>query len=312
MTDDGTAGDAAAGDGVFTAAIPAPNTPTLVAFYVEAQCAGSPGVTARFPNTAPAQEALIRFGESVPASSFGTYRLWFTTATVKAWTNRPVLSNEELDGTFVYGNQRVVYNIGARFSGSPWHQGSYNSPVGKICTYAFTTPGDEPVLGTTSFNKLHALGNTPGDDSTLQREEVAYWMVRQMGLPWNYQRYVQVFVNGLRRGPIMEDTQVPGSESLREHFPDDADGPLYKLNGWYEPDSVGGSSFHLASWCTLNRYVGADGRHQTERYRWNWAPRASGGTANEYDPVFAPRFRTHRRCQSRKRRVLRAQHGRAR
>ena len=285
MLDNGTEGDALANDGVFSATIPAPGTPVLAAFYVDAICAGSPGAEARFPTDAPKREALVRFGEVIPASGFGTYRLWFTAATLQAWRSRPVLSNDELDATFVYGNQRVVYNIGIRYSGSPWHQGGYDSPVGRPCTYSFSTPGDQRVLGTTSFNKLHALGNTPGDDSSLQREQVAYWMVRQLGLPWNYQRYVQVYVNGQRRGQLMEDTQVPGGDSLRENFPDDSEGNLYKLNGWYEPESPGGASFHLAAWCALNK-IGGEPK-QEGRYRWNWAARAVGGSANDYDSVFA-------------------------
>lgn len=285
MLDDGTGGDRAPGDGIYSGVIPGPEAAALVAFSIEAECQGEPSVKVQFPADAPARECLVRFGESIPASSFGTYRLWFTTATVRAWSSRAVLSNEELDGTFVYGNERVVYNIGARYSGSPWHQGVYNSPVGNICTYAFRTPGEQLVLGTTSFNKLHALGNTPGDDSSLQREQVAYWMVRQLGLPWNYQRYVQVFVNGVRRGPLMEDTQVPGGDSLRQHYPDDPDGQLFKLNGWYEAESVGGASFRLASWCTLNQQAG--GVEDAGRYRWNWAARASGNSANEFGPVFA-------------------------
>ena len=73
-------------------------------------------------------------GEAQKGTYFGTYRLWFSTATVNAWKSRPVLSNEDLDGTFVYGNERVVYNMGARLTGSPWHQTLYNSPTGPACT----------------------------------------------------------------------------------------------------------------------------------------------------------------------------------
>ena len=66
----------------------------------------------------------MRFGEPAPASSFGTYRMWFTEATVNDWINRPIMSNEPEEGTFVYGNWRVVHNFGCRYAGSPWHQGS--------------------------------------------------------------------------------------------------------------------------------------------------------------------------------------------
>jgi regulation of enolase protein 1 (concanavalin A-like superfamily) len=285
MVDDGTNGDAVAGDGIFTATIPPPEGNALVAFHISAN--NNTGAEARFPATAPARECLVRFGEAVPASSFATYRLWLTAATVSTWKSRPVLSNEELDATFVYGNQRVIYNVGGRYSGSPWHQ-IYSSPIGSPCTYALSMPGDNPVLGTTSFNKIHVPGNTPADDNTIQCEQTAYWIVRQTGLPANYQRYVQMFVNGIRRGQLMEDTQVPSGDALEERFPGDSDGPLYKLNGWYEFEPGTGPTLqhYLQSWCTLNNFTTTGGAKKLARYRWNWSPRSEGRTANDYGELF--------------------------
>lgn len=287
MNDEGHDGDAVAGDGIFSGLIPGQNTGVLAAFFIEAGDAGAVPATNRFPASAPARECLVRFGEPVAASSFFSYRLWLTAATVTTWRNRPVLSNEELDGTFVYGQNRTVYNAGGRFSGSPWHQDAYSSPTTGYVTYALSMPEDNRVLGASSFNKVHALGNTPGDDSTYQCEQAAYWMVRQMGLPWNYQRYIHMYVNGLRRGYVMEDTQVPAGDSLEEWFPDDADGQLYKINGWYEyaNGTSGALSKTLASWATLNDYRTDGGAPKLARYRWNWAPRAVEGTANNFDDL---------------------------
>jgi hypothetical protein len=288
MFDDGTGGDAIADDGVYSATIPAQATGKLVAFFIEATDRSAARVTTRFPDDAPARECLIRFGEPVPVSSFGTYRLWLTAATVSAWNKRLILSNEELDGTFVYGDQRVIYGVGCRYSGSPWHQNSYGTLSGLV-TIAMTVPKDDLLLGTTSFNKLHVPGNTPGDDATIQCEQIAYWMVRQLGLPWNYQRYVNFYVNGTRKGKLIEDTQVPGPDVISEHFPDDDEGDLYKLNGWYEYGyaASGSMPFNLASWCTLNNYTNADGTKRLARYRWNWAGRAQHGTANDFKNLFA-------------------------
>lgn len=287
MHDDGTAGDAVAGDGVYSALLPPQQYGALVAFHVTASDAAGVPVQSMFPANAPARECLVRFGELMPASSFGTYRLWLTAATVTTWRNRPILSNEELDGTFVYGNQRVVYNAGGRYSGSPWHQGSYSSPI-STGTLALSMPGDNPVLGTTSFNKVHVPGNTPGDDATLQCEETAYWMAKQMGFHANHQRYVIMYVNGIRRGQLMEDTQVPAGEVLDERFPGDSDGPLYKLNGWYEYEPGTGPtlSHTLLSWCTLNNYTTTGGAKKLASYRWNWSPRSEAETANDYTELF--------------------------
>jgi hypothetical protein len=290
MRDDGEEGDAVAGDGIYSALIPGQAGGRLAAFYVEAADGAAPSVSTRFPASAPAGECLVRFGEPIVNSSFGTYRFWLTASSIQSWTARLNMSNEEVDGTFVYGNQRVVYNAGFRYSGSPWHQGVITSPTGSPVTYAMSVPEGDQVLGTTSFNKIHAPGNTPGDDDTIQREQAAYWMVRQMGLPWNYQRYVNVLLNGAKRGTLMEDTQVPGSDVIDELFPEDADGPLFKLGGWYEFDAATTGSMNFnnqVDWCSLNNYTTTGGVKKTARYRYNWSPRAFKGTANDYSDVFS-------------------------
>jgi hypothetical protein len=62
------------------------------------------------------------------------------------------------------------------------------------------------------FNKIHQPGNFPGDDASLQREQMANTFLRALGVPWLNRRYVAVYVNGNRRGTLMEDAQVPDSD----------------------------------------------------------------------------------------------------
>src|SRR5436309_1494736 len=121
--------------------------------------------SATFPNTGP----------------IGTYRFWITQATNTRWTSRERNSNEPLDATFVYGNSRVVYNIGTLYSGSPWHTPGYNGPLNGICDYVLIFPDDDSVLGTTDF-VLASLGNL-NNDGTAQREQAAFWMLQQLGGP---------------------------------------------------------------------------------------------------------------------------------
>ena len=45
--------------------------------------------------------------------------------------------------------------------------------------------------------------------------------------------------------------------------------------------------FNNDSWCTLNNYLGADGKKKLARYRWNYLSRAVNGSANNYTNVFA-------------------------
>jgi len=56
---------------------------------------------------------------------------------------------------------------------------------------------------------------------------------------------VIMFVNGVRRGPVvLEDSQQPSSEVVDEYFPDDNDGSFTKSRTGFEFDD-GGSGFGL-------------------------------------------------------------------
>ncbi len=287
MMDDGTGGDAVADDGIFSATIPGQPAGTLVAFFLTATDSNAAPASNQFPTDVPARECLVRFGDPVSTNGFGTYRLWMTQKTLDAWSTREVLSNDRLDGTFVYGNVRVVYNGEWRYAGSPYHQ-DFDSPIGKPCHYSFYLPGDQPVLGTANFNKMHAPGNAPFDDPTIQTEQTAYWIARQIGLPWNHKRYINFFVNGVRRGTLMEDTQVPNGDELQELYQGDNDGDLFKLQPWNEFDNTtsGAMNFTNVSWCTLNDQRRSDGTKNRARFRWNFLVRSAEHTANNYQPVF--------------------------
>ena len=208
MVDDGTGGDAVAGDGIYSATIPGQAAGGVVAFTVTATDAR--GAASRFPalldNHAPDRECVIVFGDPDPPSSFGAYHLWLTQTNIDRWNALPVLSNEEMDGTLVCGS-RVIYNMGARYAGSPYHQG-FSSPLGNPCHYTWSVPKDEQFLGSASFNKIHWTGNdiqddTPSlnvNDGTLQREQAANTFLRGLGIPWVNRRFIAVYVNGHRRG----------------------------------------------------------------------------------------------------------------
>ncbi len=289
MVDDGSNGDAVANDGIYSGKIPGQTSGTLIAFLVSATDGAPLAATNQFPYGASllGGECLVRFGDITPLGAFFPYRLWLTTTAVNNWINRPVLSNDPIEGTFIYGNWRAIYNCGSRYAGSPYHQG-FNGPVGNNCHYSIEMPGDDQVLGTTGFNKIHGPGNGAFDDPTLQREQAAYWTARQLDLPWLNRRYVAMFVNGTRRGTLMEDMQTPNNDVLEQYFPDDADGNLYKLQPYFEMNdaATGSMNFTNFSWCTLNRYTSSTG-HKLARYRVNYLTRAANGTANDYSSVYS-------------------------
>jgi hypothetical protein len=290
MRDDGVGGDAIAGDGIFSATIPGQAANTIVAFFVSARDAKA--ANAVFPaiprNNAPVPECLVMFGDSNPGGSFGVYHLWITQTNATRWTQLSDLSNEAHDGTIVNGT-RIIYNAQARFAGSPYHQ-TFDTPYGSLCHYKWIFPDDDKFLGATSFNKIHQPGNGAGDDTSLQREQTANSFLRALGVPWLNRRFIAVYVNGNRRGQLMEDAQTPDADVVKEHFPDDSGGWLYKMQPWFEfaPQPSGSSiGFQSFSGCTLLPYTTTGGAKKVARYRYDYLVRRTPGSASDFTNVFA-------------------------
>ena len=286
LMDDGTGGDAVAGDGLFSATVPGQPTGKMMAFHVQATDSAPQPATRTFPSDAPARECLVRFGESQPAGQFGAYHLWITQATLNRWTTRLQLSNAGLDATFVNGSQRAIYNVGALYAGSAYHASRYTSPTGVACDYRIAIPVDDPLLGSDEAIIVWP-GLTGGDsvDFSAQQEQTAYWVGAMLGLPFNYQRYVHFYVNGLRRSFIMQDTQKPDADLVRQWFPDEADGELFKMQIWREYDAAVNNTTSIGA--TLGNFTTTGGAKKTARYRWCWTPRTTQGTVNNFTDLFA-------------------------
>ena len=292
MRDDGTGGDLAARDGIFSATVPGQAGGALVAFYVRA--ADATGMAARFPNDAPTRECLIRFGEVIPAGSFGTYRVWMTAATKSTWINRSSarINGRPLDVTFVYNDQRAIYNAGGAYNGSDNTSEGYNGPDATLCGYTFSFPADDLFLNTDEI-----LLDWPTRDLTAQREQLSYWMAAQVGLPFNYRRHVRLYVNGVGAASrpqvygngtqIYEDLQTPGSDFLESWFPE-GESDLYKIQAWRRDykfparPSPNGESYYGA----LQSFIDQAGRQHLARHRWTWRKRAIKESANEYSTLF--------------------------
>ncbi|MBI4327379.1 MAG: lamin tail domain-containing protein, partial [Chloroflexi bacterium] len=194
LVDNGTGGDAVAGDGVYSATITGRPAATLIAFHIQATDASSPGATSKFPSDAVKSECLARWGESQPLGNLGVYRLWQTQANLNTFNSRERLANDPLDATFVYGNYRVIYNFGVRAKGSPFHGGSVGAD------YVFAFPDDDEFLGARDM-ALVTVGNL-GNDDTAQREQAAFWIGKELDIPYLYRRFVHFYVNGNRKGSV--------------------------------------------------------------------------------------------------------------
>jgi len=288
MKDDGLGPDHRAGDGIYSATLPGQPAGRLVAFHLAAtdDVQVLPAI-ATFPAKQPDQECLVRFGDLSAPRGFGDYRLWFTRDTLSRWTanSRGKASNEPLDVTFVSNGERVYYNVGATYSGSFFNSPDYTGPTAGPCDYACRFHKDESFLGATRII-LSWPGLTGAPDNAAQHEQVSYWLGAQLGLPFNYRRYISVIVNGVRRGAVMEDTQRPNSDMLRQWFPEDSDGELFKIQLRYESNDAATSLVQGLQDATLERRTNPDGSLQSRAYRWNWSPQALGNATNNFDRIF--------------------------
>jgi len=267
------------GAGLYSAVIPGASSGTMVAFHIQAADGAMVSSPSLFPHDAPVRECLVRFGEAQPSGNLGAYRIWITQNTLNRWNTRLKLDNGALDATFVYNNQRAVYNIGTLYSGSPWISPGYSGPMGGLCGYVLQFPADDSFLGATDF-----VMDWPIRDGTAQYEQIAYWMARELGLPYNHRRYVHMFVNGSQRPSIYEDTQQPNSDMVEQFFSDDTDGSLHKIEDWFEFGDIPANHEGNVD-ATLEEFTTSGGAKKLARYRWTWRKRATDNP-NDYTDFF--------------------------
>jgi hypothetical protein len=294
LRDDGGGGDAVAGDGLYTVTLPGQAAGALVAFRLTATdaLATPPGAAnAQFPAVS-AEEALIRFGEPAIFGNLGVYRIWMTASNLNIWTTRERLSNEAMDGTMAYGNFRAIYNSGARYRGSPFTRNpSSPAGVGVAANYVWTLPDDDLLLGSDELNLdcLEPGGSSNVRDVTALREVTAFEILNQLNLPFSYQRYVHIVINGItstaRNIPVYTDSQQPNGEYTRMWFPEGQEGDLYKIDDWFEfndtPARLGNKS------ASLENFITTGGVKKQARYRWCWEKKFNRGLNDDYSSLFA-------------------------
>jgi len=278
MRDDGTAGDALAGDGIWSATISGRPAGTLVQFRVEAFDNAGTTASALFPSgpvfagAAAASEANIRWGDPVPFGSFEHVHSW-TTPTVDAALGGDGLDNTFRDATLVHGNLRVIYNAGIRRKGSPF--------TGQA-DFAMTVPKDDLLLG--AADRAYGLTGNGGEEATRMRNQIANWFTRSLRLPYLNTSYVRFYRNGNPHGTINEDLEQPNNDYAEGRYPDGGDGDLHKVAFWFEFRDDGGFDVVGAD---LGSYQNPNGQYNLSRYRWNWQPRPNGTSANDFTNFFA-------------------------
>lgn len=315
MVDNGTAGDAIAHDGIYSAVIPAQAAGEMAAFYVEARDGQNnigtfpkdvfppPGLDRCFPSDALVKECLVRWGEVQMPGDFATYHLWVSQVNSNRWHTRNAMDNTVMDGTFVYNNTRVFYNGQPLYSGSPFHRtNSTAGPAGPFrVDYEMNFPDDDPFLGTTDF-VLNNTGNADRftiSDLSAIREQVVYRIFEGLGLPHNHRRYFHMFVNGSQRSTayeragnfIYEDSQQPNGDMTAEWFPDSAAGQLFKVEDWFEFETNGFDVAIFNDADMTRRTIVQNGQETfvPAPFRFMFRKRSVGvgNSANDYSTIYA-------------------------
>ena len=315
MRDDGTGGDAVAGDGIYSATIPGQEAGNMVAFYVEGRDSQNAigtfpqyvfppaGLTRCWPNDAVARECLVRWGETQMPGDFATYHLWVSAVNSNRWHTRAAQNNTSMDGTFVYNNSRAIYNAEPLYSGSPWHRtNSTTGPAGpNRVDYEMNFPADDALLGTTDF-----VLNNPGNpdiltisDLSALAEQTVYKIFEGLGVVYNHRRYIHFFVNGSQRSKayeragnfIFEDSQQPNGDMIGQWFPNDAGGQLFKVEDWFEFanngfDVTANNDGDLARRTTM---INGQPTQVPGPYRFMFRKRSVnvGNSANDFSPIYS-------------------------
>lgn len=260
MNDDGTGADLTAGDGIFSARIPAQSNGSLIAFEVVAF--DSEASESVFP---PVGEALIRTGEPDNGDAFGTYRMWITQASLNEWDAQPFRSNDPFPITFVSNGARAIYNAGAFYGGN---KDSHSFPTSGSVSYDVTLPENEEFLGADKLTLDY-----PVRDATNQREQTMYWFADQLKLPTLHRRDIYLYMNGIRRRTIYHDAEQPDGVLANSHFPGD-DGELFKTSNDNETSNSGSRTRPFVR--NIIDVFEADGMIREARYRWTTGARARG------------------------------------
>ena len=285
MTDNGTSGDAVAGDGVFSASIPGQASGTMVAFYIQVTDKAIPAATSTFPNNAPTRECLVRIGEAQPTGNFPVYRLWMTQATLNTWNNNLKLDNSDNDVTFVLGNERVIYNAGARYKGSPYISPGYCGATCGRCGYSVGFGDDDLFLGENEL-VLDWPGGHGGETTALQ-EQMCYWIADKLNLPWSHRYTIRFHVNGVTddaRQATFEAVVQPAGGFVREWMPNDSNGELFKIERAFEFNDSAGLTADPEP--RLQVFTTTGGVKKREKYRWNFMFRSTG-LRDDYTNIFA-------------------------
>ncbi|MBN1421324.1 MAG: lamin tail domain-containing protein, partial [Planctomycetes bacterium] len=208
LHDDGLAGDAHAGDGLYSARLSGAADNAIRTFWIRAE--DGAGRTAMVPPNAPETTLLYEVDGSPPTVERPLYRIIMTAANWNTLRTRSIYSDVLLDATFLDG-ERAYYNVGIRYRGNGARQQQRKS-------YRVEFSHDRPFIGMKRLN-LNAW--------SIERQWYAADIMTRAGIPTPTSWFRELTINGQPQGLLLRVEAVDG-QFLEEHFPGDDDGNLYR------------------------------------------------------------------------------------
>ncbi len=270
-------------DGRYSAVIPGQSSGTRVLYYIVAD--DTENEEGRFPTDANLRThptlvdpdnatnrdrffAIYRHDTRLPSGNYHSYRFVLNqTDEDYLWTRR-VLSNDFVDGSFVFGADRMYYNSKVRFSGSPWLRpnGGWNR------SYRVNLPKHQPLHGAIrSFNM-----ENHGTDG---RERLSHHLIRYnnrdgIPAPYTIPWYVRWQMNN-RVDRTYEHVPKPDSSYLGFWFPRDDNGEFFEIDDRFEFNDSGGRVSNRDARLTFPPYSNSIYHPgDPENYRWYFNTRA--------------------------------------
>lgn len=212
-----------------------------------------------------------------PPTAYHSYRFYMTQANETELTSRRLLSNDLVDGSFVFGASAIYYESHARFAGSPFARAGLGG------SFRVVPPRDKPVHG--RLRRVH-LEDHHGNGLNA-KERISHYLLRQnrgsLGIP-----YSDLFV--LARWQVnnsvtstKEHVWVPDNDFLSLWFPGDDEGDFFEMDDRFlinDQGTLAGNTDARVLYPPPSSRGDSSGANK-ENYRWFHNLRAKNG-ADEF------------------------------
>ncbi len=267
MHDDGAHGDGEAGDGLYGANVPGFPNNTRVEFYVQAE--DSLGAIRNEPREAPDRDFVYTHDPPLTSRAF-TMRLVHDPRNWSLLNSRQLHSNELLDTTFIFNEEKVFYNVGTRYRGSPW-----NRP-GNPRMYRINFQKDDPYRSRRKLN-ISRYGREHRDRTA----NYSVWRNSTASTTSPFNRASWARVKTAAGTWILEGMDPTSTDYLNLWFPEDDDGFLMKITGRQIFNDSGGHRSNLLRWADWSNRG-----NNKANFRWNFNHRT-----RELEDDFTPLMR---------------------